>query len=196
MLQMIAGGKGGSLKEMPSIHSPLLTILLDVPWSRVMRSGWPIFGLLAQLSVLTAQSSDAPVVDGHVQRYYKSLRAGLSKPVAPNALAELGAAFVQEQEASEAASPEATTGRVHVMPALRAPASQLLGAEVLRHGRAEAALQHMQSFFRQAVSSISDLQGTVESSWPLHAVLHAVSVRLMQLESNFPVDSNPAPRIK
>merc|ERR1740130_1170660 len=154
LLAMMASEGQGSLNHVPSLHSPLLTILLDVPWPRLMRSGWPLFGLLAQLAFRSPASADEPFGDGLIARYYRSLHAGLAKPISPAALAQLGASFVEQQEAAEA---DASTdpGRLHVMPALCALASQLLGPDMLVPGRSDAALQHMQGFFKQAVNSIA-----------------------------------------
>lgn len=164
------------LHSLPSIHSPILTILLDVPWRIVMRSGWPIFALLAQLSLRQPQGADVPVTGGLILDYFTSLHAGLLKEKA-DALAGLGAQYIQTAESS---ADGLQSSPMHVMPALCALAAQLLGSGALEPEHSEATLQHMQSFFRQQVSSISDLQGTIDSAWPLHAVLHAAAVNLMR----------------
>merc|ERR1712187_82465 len=187
LMVTMAQSATGSLNGVPSIHSPLMTVLLDVPWSRLMRSGWPLFGLLAQLSFRTPQGADLPVAEGPMLDYHRSLQLGLVKEM-PEGLANLGAQFVEATESK--ADGESASGRLHVMPALCALASQLLGPDVLGPDRADDALKHMQVFFRQAVTSVSDLQGTIDSAWPLHSVLHAVSVRLMQNEGHTRIPSS------
>merc|ERR1719162_538255 len=55
-------------QEHPAIASPMLTLLLDVPWLSLAQSGWPIFGVLAQLNYakqkLLAPMLNLPAVDG------------------------------------------------------------------------------------------------------------------------------------
>jgi len=61
-----------SLQEMESIASPALTFLLDVPWVSIALSGWPFFGILAQLSLnkvkLLEGVLDNDAVDGIVDQ--------------------------------------------------------------------------------------------------------------------------------
>lgn len=171
-LLAIAAGEAEeySLKLVPSLHSPLLTILLDYPWSVVMRSGWPLFALLAQLHLRHPRGDDRPT-SGHTADYFRALEEGLQRQE-PEVLAKLGAEFVEREEKAER--------QAAAMPALCALGSQLLGADVLSsdEARTEQALQHMQSFFREAVRTIDDLQSTVESAWPLWGVLNAAAVQL------------------
>merc|ERR1712232_1375771 len=37
------------------IASPVLTMILDVPWPALAQSGWPLFGLLGQLNLRKVQ---------------------------------------------------------------------------------------------------------------------------------------------
>ena len=39
---------------------------------------------------------------------------------------------------------------------------------------AEAALKQVRGFFRQAVQSVEDAQGTLDSAWPLYGMLHSL----------------------
>lgn len=192
LLALIVGEGKGSLLSVPSLHSPLLTILLDIPWGVLMRSGWPFFGLLSQLQLHTHRLDDAPS-DGHIGSYFIGLVKTLPLQDV-DTLVSLGAQFIYlDDEASKAreaaAAADGSDGAAaalengHVMPTLCAWASLLLNAEVLRDkDRAEGALQHMQAFYRQAVMSMDDLQATVHSAWPLYGILHAASIRLNMLQ--------------
>lgn len=48
LLAVLTSDVGASLKSAPSLHAPLLRVLLDVPWLMIVQSGWPLFGLLAR----------------------------------------------------------------------------------------------------------------------------------------------------
>jgi len=174
LLAISAGQPGSSLKAAPALHSPLLTILLDVPWSIVMRSGWPLFGLLAQLQRQHHRTDDLPTA-GPTAVYLHQLNAALLAQQ-PEVVSELGIGFVRLQE--QGSVPPT------VMPALCALASQLLSSGVFDgQARIDEALRHMQGYFREAVNSIDDLQSTVESVWPLYGVLNAAAIQLAPLPS-------------
>jgi len=169
----LASGEG-TLKSMPHLSSPLLTILLDIPWAIVMRSGWPLFALLAQLHLQQQGTDDLPT-SGPDQVYFQALKGRLmshNSQVAQKELAILGAEFVRLQQ------DESTQNqRFLVFPALCALASQLFGQET--DAGVDQALHHMQSFFKQAVMNIDDLQSTLVTSWPLYGLLNAASTTLV-----------------
>jgi len=179
-LLAMASGEG-TLKSTPAIHSPLLTILLDVPWGLVMRSGWPIFALLAQLHLHRHLKDDLPTT-GRSAEYLQGLTSSLAQE-RPEALHILGAEFVRRQEeALEGQEIVDDDGRTFVMPALCALASQLLNPGIMTATvNAEEALRHMQGFYRQAVNNIDDLQATVESAWPLYGLLNVAALRISEL---------------
>lgn len=183
ILAVLAGSPGGQLLGAHAIHSPLLTALLDVPWRLLIQSGWPLFGLLAQLQLRARQLQSAPAT-GAAAEYFRDLGAsldrrevsqsdlstGLQKHEASR-IAYLGANFLRSEEGREHASS-------FVVPGLCALASQLLSPEV---GTAtmpvDNALQQVQGFFRQAVQSIEDVQGTLDSPWPLYSILHLAALQ-------------------
>jgi hypothetical protein len=185
LLAVLAGGTGGFLLGAHAIHSPLLTVLLDVPWRLVIHSGWPLFGILAQLH-LGARQRHTPPTTGSAAEYFRDLVATLERRDARlqadlgaglerhegARLAHLGAAFLRSEEGRAHAS-------TYVIPGLCALASQLLSPEVGTESMPiDNALQQVQGFFRQAVQSIEDLQGTLDSAWPLYSVLHLAALQL------------------
>merc|ERR1712190_27038 len=138
-----------SLHSAPSLHEPLLHILLDIPWSFAVRSGWPLFALLAQLHLRTHGRDDMPATGPDAQ-YFQSLNNGLMHHN-HGALAVLGAAYLLDAEGSR--STVVDPGKSHAMPILCALASHLLD-EDLRTGEAmEETLKEVQNFFRQSVQS-------------------------------------------
>jgi len=170
---IVAAGGGGAGSVLPALamHSPLLTVLLDMPWRLVLASGWPLFGILAQLNLRRARHDDAPL-SGQPAMYFISLGAGLERQEAYS-LATLGAEFLRSVEGRAHAS-------THVLPGLCALASQLLSPEVGTRGGmpTDTALKQVQGFYRQAVQGIEDVQGTLDTAWPLYRVLHLVSLTL------------------
>lgn len=188
ILAVLAGGTGGDLLGAHAIHAPLLTVLLDVPWRLVIRSGWPLFGMLSQLQ-LGARHRQSPPNTGLAGEFYRDLVATLERRDAglqsdfgaslerheASRLAYLGAMFLRSEE-----------GRAHaatyVIPGLCALASQLLAPEVGTESMPiDTALQQVQGFFRQAVQSIEDLQGTLDTAWPLYSVLHLASLQFSEV---------------
>lgn len=162
---------GGSLLSAYAVHSPLLTVLLDVPWRLVLSSGWPLFAILAWLSQLRDRREGTPLAAGPAADYFAALHAGLERREA-HRLAQLGAEFLRSAEGRAHAS-------THVMPGLCALASQLLSPEVGSGGMpVDTALKQVQGFFRQAVQSIEDIQGTLDSAWPLYRVLSLAAATL------------------
>jgi len=171
-LLAIAAGEG-TLKSNKHIHDPLLAILLEYPWSIVMRSGWPVFALLAQLQLQQKRADDFPS-SGPDGAYFEGLHEKLRNQK-PQELAALGAEFVRTQQHENP-----NNQRFLVFPALCALASQLFGQspQVVGDALADEALRHMQGFFKQAVTNIDDLQSTLETSWPLYGLLNAAASQL------------------
>lgn len=186
VLAVLTGDLDRSLHAAPALHSPLLTILLDTPWSVVIESGWPIFGLLAQMNLHTHGEDDLPSV-GREAEFFRGLWAGIQEQT-PSALASLAAAFLTSQQQSSigaasggsvASAADTDAGGDHAMPILCALSSRLLAAELQGGGAAaEEALGQVQDLYRQSVQSIEDLHASVVSAWPLYSVLHMSALHL------------------
>mmetsp|Transcript_64714 Transcript_64714/g.124829 ORF Transcript_64714/g.124829 Transcript_64714/m.124829 type:complete len:513 (-) Transcript_64714:46-1584(-) len=177
-----------SLHGEPLVHAPLLTVLLDIPWSVTVWSGWPLFALLAQMHLHTHGADDMPVAGGRHAHYFRGLQEALVQQ-RPDLLSRRGAQFLEQtpgqQQQQQGAVPAhnggamvGEAGGMHAMPILCALASQLLGADVQRRKEAEQALQQVQAFYRQSVQSIEDLHASIVSAWPLYGILHTASLQL------------------
>lgn len=196
ILTILLGDAGRSLLGAPALHSPLLTAVLDLPWSRVMRSGWPFFAFLAQLHLHTHGQDDIPSVRPEVA-YFVALKGGLERGDV-SALAGLGADFLERGGGRPSTDAHKDAAGAHAMPALCALASQLLDLDLAGAGGGSSAaasapaaaasaaaaeydeaLAQVQGVFRQVVQSLDDLDATLASAWPLYSVLHMVSLQLM-----------------
>ena len=79
----VDAGDGAVIGEMllnERLMSPLLTLLLDVPWM-AYQPHWPIFGLLAQMSIRRAAARpNAEIIDGltspELQQYANAMNMG------------------------------------------------------------------------------------------------------------------------
>jgi len=175
LLSLLDGVASGSIKEvslkgMVTLHTPLLTLLLTMPWGVILRSGWPLFSLLSQLQMRTQKNFDLPL-SGPLAAYFDALREALLHQNHVD-LGLLGAGFLRAMEK------EGKQEQQHIMAILCALATQLFNPEALDPADPDKSLQFVQGFFRQAVSTVDDLESTILSAWPLYGLLHAASVRL------------------
>lgn len=176
------------LKAPSEVHSPLLTVLLDISWVEVVRSGWPLFGILAQMHLRRRKPDDLPG-DAATAKYYEELQVLLVHGQF-STLAQTSAQYLNKRE-EEATDEDSEQSGVHVMPALCALACQLLGPQATSEGAIEEYLVHMQSFFKQAILSIEDLQQTLDSAWPLFPVLALAAARFNGLSAGSAAISAP-----
>jgi len=147
------------------LASPVLTLLLDVPWVAMVQSGWPFFGLLAQLNlrrghVPGALNSDA--VDGLDDPVAKAFQAEASAALMVSDFASLekaSAAFLQKETKGSALGP------------LTAVAAQAAGGAPLQERL--AILQGLQVAFKQVIGSAPELDIALGTQWPLWGLLHA-----------------------
>jgi len=180
MLALLTGEVEPSLYNAPQIHSPLLTVLLDVPWTLTVSSKWPLFGLLAQLHLHSSGDDDFPA-HGSEAEFFRKIPDHLQKRRWKE-LADHGARLLGQQRNHQSHSDgEGTaTGNAHAMPTLSALASQLLSPDLREADQAKRALEQVQSVFRQCVQSAEDLHATIVSAWPLYSILHVAVLGLTE----------------
>lgn len=147
--------------------SPLLTVLLDIPWVATALSGWPIFGIMAQLSLRKAEllkdlvSQDS--IDGLENKisaaYFKSMRAAM----ASNDLAAMADATLKYLE-------DPTPGETDVLAALTALATQ---ASVQSNVQERLNLVNgLQEAIKKAIRTPADLDLMLATRWPLWSLIH------------------------
>jgi len=153
------------------LASPVLTMILEVPWPALAQSGWPIFGLLAQVNQRRVQtkSSNPPEVDGlngqFEALYLRELLEALAK----------GDSRQLEESSRIFMNLEGTTGTA--LASLTAVAGQAAAdrppAEKLQ------LLDHLQTGFRQAIGSAAELDIALGTQWPLFGLVHFVLNQLI-----------------
>lgn len=145
------------------LASPVLTMLLDIPWVELAQAGWPFFGLLAQINlrkgeVAGAMNTDA--IDGLDDHAARSFKAELSAALAAAdglAVEKAASTFLQADPKGSALGP------------LTALAAQAVAAAPPERVQI---LQALQLGFRQVIGSAGELDIALSTQWPLWALLH------------------------
>lgn len=146
------------------IASPVLTLLLDVPWAAVAQAGWPFFGLLAQLNLRKGHTPGAlntEAIDGlddpTTRAFHGELTAALGKDGA--ALEAAAQAFLQKElQAGSAMGP------------LTAMAAQAAGTP--QTPVRQQMLTGMQAGMKQVIGSAAELDIALSTQWPVWGLLH------------------------
>lgn len=153
------------IRGIEQVSSPLLTILLDIPWAGTAQSSWPFFGLLAQVS-LRKQQEGAETLndlqtdgleDASAQEFFQALI---------NAMPSTDlAAMVQASSVYLEASPKSGA----TLPFFTAVAAQAAVAPLEQ--RLEA-LQVIQRAFKRSIQDAGGLEVVLSTRWPLWTLLH------------------------
>eukprot|EP00928_Gymnodinium_smaydae_P087309 TRINITY_DN71589_c0_g1_i1.p1 TRINITY_DN71589_c0_g1~~TRINITY_DN71589_c0_g1_i1.p1 ORF type:complete len:300 (+),score=65.90 TRINITY_DN71589_c0_g1_i1:86-901(+) len=150
--------------QLEQIASPVLTLLLDVPWLAVAHSGWPIFGLLSQLNLRkheVAANVDLKELDGTNDPLVKMFKVSLSGLV-PSA--DLRA---MDQVASSFLDQEPKGSPLAIVTAVAAQAAAMPDPPV----RAQL-VQALQGSFKQMIGSALDLDVAISTAWPMWGLVH------------------------
>jgi len=152
------------------LASPVMTLLLEVPWLALAQAGWPIFGLLSQVNVRRMQVSSVnpPEVDGLHGQYEPLFLRELYEALAKGDSRQL------EESSRIFASLDGTTGSS--LAALTAVAGQ---AAADRPPQEKVLLlEQLQTGFRQAIGSSAELDIALGTQWPLFGLIHFVLEQL------------------
>lgn len=155
------------ISEKPELASPLLTLLLDIPWISMAQSGWPFFGILAQVSynkqrVLKGMIK-ADEIDGLGDQYSKAYFEIVSAAQEVGDLtlmAEASGKFLQAPELARA-SPFATICALSTQAAIQMDVK----------GRLKT-LDMIQDSFRQTMSTPAAFEIGLTARWPFWGLLH------------------------
>lgn len=147
------------------LTSPVLTMLLDTNWIQVAQSGWPLFGLLAQISLTKQREGllSGEQIDGLNDPAARAVFDAFSSALEKEDHGEVvqASAMFLSTEAPEAKSVfgslTAFAGRAAALPAQE---------------RAEA-LQSMQGAFKQMIGDGVELDAALGTRWPLWGLTHA-----------------------
>jgi len=155
------------------IASPVLTMLLDVPWVVLAHAGWPIFGLLSQINgrkatVPGALNDDS--VDGMQQQAALQFQTDLA-----NGLNHKDGMAVQR--AADSFLREASNLYGSVLGALTAMAAQALACPEPQERM--QLLTAVQQGFAQTIRNGSELDVALSTKWPLWGLIHGAIDGLM-----------------
>lgn len=153
------------------LASPVMTLILEVPWVAIAQSGWPIFGLLAQMNQRRVQTASAnpPEVDGLHGKYEPLFLRELFEALAKGDSRQL------EESSRIFMSLDGTTGTALAL--LTAVAGQA-AADRSPQEKLQL-LQQLQTGFRQAIGSAAELDIALGTQWPLFGLIHFVLDQLM-----------------
>lgn len=152
------------------LSSPVLTMLLDVPWVALAQTGWPIFGLLAQINLRKAELQGAlndDSVDGLLEPESQAYQAYLSASLD----ASDGATLVAASNAYLSTNAKASLGQ------LTAIAAQVLALPTAAEKAQQ--LQVLQAGFKQVIQTAAELDIALSTQWPLWAILHLATDSLV-----------------
>eukprot|EP00747_Dinoflagellata_sp_TGD_P163683 gnl/TRDRNA2_/TRDRNA2_182627_c0_seq1.p1 gnl/TRDRNA2_/TRDRNA2_182627_c0~~gnl/TRDRNA2_/TRDRNA2_182627_c0_seq1.p1 ORF type:complete len:459 (-),score=97.50 gnl/TRDRNA2_/TRDRNA2_182627_c0_seq1:69-1403(-) len=145
------------------IASPVLTLLLDVPWLHTSRSGWPFFGLLAQLNLRKHHAVGAlnpDVVDGLDEPAARAFHTELLRAIPLmdlNAMDKASTPFLQLNLKGGS------------LGALTAMAAQAVSKP--QPAERAALLQVVQASIQQVIGSAAELDLALSTQWPLWGLL-------------------------
>jgi len=152
------------------LSSPVMTLILELPWLAIAQSGWPLFALLAQVNQRRVQAGATvpQEVDGLDGKYeplflrelYEALAKGDSRQLEESSRIF---ASIDDTKGSALAALTAVAGQA---AADRPPQEKVLLLEQLQNG------------FRQAIGSAPELDIALGTQWPLFGLIHFVLEQL------------------
>lgn len=156
------------LQEHESMPSPVLTLLLDIPWVTVAQTGWPIFGILAQIcfhklellqGVLNNDALDN--IENDMIRAYFDEMYGAQQKGDMTQMLTASMMFLQ--------LPSEHGNALSILTAMATQAS----VEMNVQQRVDR-LNTMQRLFRQALTTPAELDLVLSTRWPLWTFMHVV----------------------
>lgn len=152
-------------QEHPAVASPVLTMLLDIPWISMAQSGWPFMGILAQINFhkakLLSPWLDVAAVDGLANEAvaaYFDLMTGSQQTGDMSAMAMASQMYLRTPPQG---SPYATLTAMATQCAISMDIQERLKG-----------IQALQEGFRQAIATPGELDISLTIRWPLWGFLH------------------------
>lgn len=155
------------ISEKPVLSSPLLTLLLDIPWVVMAQSGWPFFGILAQVSyhkqrvLKGAMREDA--IDGLGDDFTKAYFDIVSKSQESGdliAMTEASGKYLKIPDLGKT-SPFGAICAMSTQAAIQMDVKDRLNT-----------LDIIQKSFRQTMSTPAELEIALTTRWPFWGFLH------------------------
>jgi len=163
-------------RETEIVSSPVMTTLLDLPWVQTALTGWPFFGVLAQISHAKLEilngTFDNTLVDGLEDAASKSYFEALSQAQLTDDLGAMAVASVSYLEKPKQ--------HEHVFGLMTALAVQT--AVQPNVDERVSLLQGIQNAMRSVITNVPELEVGLTIRWPLWRLLH-VSVDALSLSA-------------
>ncbi|CAJ1393419.1 unnamed protein product [Effrenium voratum] len=151
-----------------SFASPVLTLLLDIPWVATALSGWPLFGLLAQVSLRKADLLKDVInqegIDGLASKSSRSYFEAMRSAMNSSDLGSMADATLKYLEDPE------PTGEGGVLGALTALATQAAVQSSVQERL--NLINGLQEAMKKAVRTSADLDLMLATRWPLWSLIH------------------------
>lgn len=153
------------LQEHPLVASPVMTMLLDIPWPAMAESGWPFMAIMGQVNYQKARivgpllNSDA--VDGLANDAISAYFEVLKEAQKGGDMVAIATATQMFMRSSPPGSPYATLTAM----AVEAATSMDIEARWKR-------VQALQDGFKQVITSAPELDISLAIRWPLWAFCH------------------------
>jgi len=150
------------------LASPVLTMMLDLPWAVLATTGWPLFGLLSQISLRKAQvgALNDDAVDGMTDAAARQFQVELS-----NALASKDGLVAQRAAGAFLASNSEAASGGSALGALTAMTAQAMASPEPQERM--QLLDVLQTAFRQVIGNGAELDLALSTKWPLWGILHS-----------------------
>jgi len=159
----------GQIKSKGELSSPIMTLVLDVPWTSYQPE-WPMFGLLAQAAVQRSRThTNSEAIDGIQQAELKQHCSAMNRAIGESDLESLKAlsqAFIDSGAAALEASPIGFLTAILTQAAV-APTKK----------DAQAMFSEAQILMKRMISSPADLEVTLGSHWPLWGMAYLASLK-------------------
>jgi hypothetical protein len=152
-------------QERPNAASPVMTMLLDIPWVSMAQSGWPFFAILSQLSYqkvrLLEGMLNLEAVDGLANEAIAAYFEVMSNSQKSGDMLAMATASQMFLRNAPVGSPYATLTAMATTTAVTMDIQERLKG-----------ITGLQEGLRQAMTTASELDIALTIRWPLWGFLH------------------------
>jgi hypothetical protein len=153
-------------QEHPAMASPVMTMLLDIPFLSMAQSGWPFLAILAHFSShkvkLLQGMLNQEAIDGLQNEVVKAYFDAMSETLQKNDVVAMATASNMYLRSPPPDSAYATLTAIAASSAIEMNLQQRLDS-----------IQALQDGLRQTVSTPQELDIALTIRWPLWSLLHA-----------------------
>lgn len=175
LLSLIAtddnGGNIAPLLRNEKVTSPILTLLLDVPWS-VYQPSWPLFGIYAQMSMRRLKQTTNPAsVDGLESQEMMVFANAINDAIMEGNLArlrELAGAFLETGNAGVSESPFAFLTCIFMQAATTDNKTE-----------AQELFFTAQTVMKKMIHNAEEFDMTLSTRWPLWGFAYLASLQVV-----------------